>query len=54
VLAISAASFLYIAISDLLPALNREWCARETTWHLALIGAGIALIHLLHHVLPGD
>lgn len=54
VLAISAASFLYIAISDLLPALNREWSSRETGWHLALIAAGIGLIHFLHQFHPGE
>lgn len=49
VLACSATSFLYIAIADLLPAMNRHWSARETRWQVMLLGGGIAVIPLLHH-----
>lgn len=50
VLAIAAASFIYIAVSDLMPWLRRERGA--FAWHGGLLAAGVALvpagINLLH------
>lgn len=51
VLAIAAASFIYIAIADLIPDLHRINDLRGTSWQVALIAAGIATMavpHLLH------
>jgi len=46
VLALSAASFIYIAVADLLPGLHRRPAGG---WRqLALIGAGIATIAVFH------
>lgn len=46
VLTIAAASFLYIAISDLLPLLRREVDRRTSMWQTAAMLLGIALIAL--------
>lgn len=51
VLVISAASFIYIAIADLIPDLHRTNDRRGKVWQVALIAAGVATIavpHLLH------
>lgn len=46
ILTIAAASFLYIAISDLLPMLRREGDKRASLWQTGALLAGIALIAL--------
>lgn len=46
VLALAAASFIYIAVADLIPGLHRVSDARSTVWQMALIAAGIATIAL--------
>jgi len=48
VLAVSAASFLYIAVADLIPELHRHWHPREAAVQLVLIVAGVATPALLH------
>ncbi len=48
VLAVSAASFLYIAVADLIPELHRHWRLPEAAAQLALIAAGVATPVLLH------
>jgi zinc and cadmium transporter len=47
VLAVSAASFIYIAAADLIPALHREATAAAALRQFALLLAGIATIALL-------
>lgn len=47
-LAFGAASFLYIALADLTPALHRRLGFKHTFMQLALILAGIGTIRLLH------
>jgi len=44
ILTIAAASFLYIAVADLMPRLKRE--QRSIGWHGLLLAAGIALVVL--------
>ncbi len=44
ILVVAAASFLYIAISDLLPMLRREGHLRTSMWQTGLMLVGIALI----------
>lgn len=46
VLAISAASFIYIAVSDLVPGLHRQSSARASLRQVLLLGAGIGTIAL--------
>lgn len=48
VLAVAAASFIYIAIADLIPGLHRRARAIETLQQLLLIVAGALLIDVLH------
>ncbi len=47
-LAIAAASFLYIAVADLIPGLHRRVDARGSFQQVALIGLGILVIGLSH------
>lgn len=48
ILAVSTASFIYIATADLIPALHRKITARDSMLQLVLMLAGIATIALLH------
>ncbi|HEY7740206.1 MAG TPA: ZIP family metal transporter [Steroidobacteraceae bacterium] len=47
-LAIAAASFLYVAVADLIPGLHRRVDARTSVQQVVLIAAGILLIGLTH------
>lgn len=48
ILALSAASFIYIALADLVPSLHRRVSRAGSVWQLALLLAGIATIALMH------
>jgi zinc and cadmium transporter len=47
-LAIAAASFLYVAVADLIPGLHRRVDARTSMQQVALIALGIAVIAFSH------
>ncbi|MGR8921580.1 MAG: ZIP family metal transporter [Gammaproteobacteria bacterium] len=47
-LTFTAASFIYVAVSDLMPALNRKVGLRVTLVQVLLIGSGLALNVLMH------
>jgi zinc and cadmium transporter len=51
VLAIAAASLLYVAVADLIPSLHRRPEPLETVKQLALIGLGIGVIATAHVLL---
>lgn len=48
VLALAAASLLYVAVADLIPSLHRRPEPAQTALQLALIGVGIGVIGLVH------
>ncbi len=48
VLVVSAASFIYIAVADLMPDLRRGGSGRSAAWQIALIATGIGTIALPH------
>ncbi len=48
-LALSAASFLYIALADLVPGRRKTSSLKSLALEMALIAGGIATIALLHH-----
>ncbi len=48
VLALAAASLLYVAVADLIPSLHRHPAPAQTILQLALIGVGIAIIAIVH------
>ena len=48
ILALSAASFIYIALADLLPSLHRRGSKGGSLWQLVLLLAGICSITLMH------
>ncbi len=50
VLAIAAASFIYVAMADLIPDMQRRWDARVAISQVSLIGAGIAAIAAMHQL----
>ncbi len=51
VLAIAAASLLYVAVADLIPSLHRRSEPIETVKQMALIGLGVAVIAVAHALL---
>ncbi|MDQ6618897.1 MAG: ZIP family metal transporter [Pseudomonadota bacterium] len=51
VLALAAASLLYVSVADLIPALHRRAEPLETAKQLVLIGLGIGVIALVHVLL---
>ena len=51
VLAIAAASLLYVAVADLIPSLHRRPEALETAKQTLLIGLGVAVIYAVHAAL---
>jgi len=51
VLAVAAASFIYIAVADLIPSLHHRTEARVTAQQMALIAAGVITIYLAHSTL---
>jgi len=51
VLVLAAASFLYIAVADLMPALNRHCSLRDGMQQFALLLAGVASVHALQAAL---
>ncbi len=51
VLAIAAASLLYVAVADLIPSLHRRPEPIETVKQLVLIGLGVAIIAVAHATL---
>jgi zinc and cadmium transporter len=51
VLAIAAASLLYVAVAALIPSLHRRPEPVETLKQLALIGLGVAVIAAAHVLL---
>lgn len=48
VLALAAASFIYIAVADLIPDLHRSTDTGSTAWQIAMITAGVATIAVPH------
>lgn len=53
VLAVAAASFIYIAVADLIPDMHRSTDGRTTFVQVLLIGAGVATIFFAHLFLHG-
>jgi zinc and cadmium transporter len=53
VLAIAAASLLYVAVADLIPSLHRHPAPSATAQQIVLIGLGIGVIAVAHFVLEG-
>ena len=54
VLVLAAASFIYIAVADLIPDLHRASDTRSTLWQIALIAAGMATIAAPHWLLHAN
>lgn len=51
VLAVAAASFIYIAVADLIPGLHKRTQATATLQQVLLIAAGVVVIYLAHATL---
>jgi zinc and cadmium transporter len=51
ILAIAAASMIYVSVADLIPGLHRRTAVVESVLQVAFIGLGIALIAFIHAVL---
>ena len=48
ILAIAAASMIYVAVADLIPGLHKRTALRESLGQVAFIALGIASIYLIH------
>jgi zinc and cadmium transporter len=48
-LALAASSMIYVAVADLIPGLQRRVRPADTLLQLALLGAGIGVIAIVHH-----
>jgi zinc and cadmium transporter len=53
VLAVAAASLIYIAVADLIPNLHRQERARFSAVPVIVIAAGIALIYVVEILISG-
>src|ERR1700704_3857230 len=51
ILAVSAASMIYIAVADLIPGLHRRTALNDTFFQVSFIGLGIAIIWVIHAAL---
>lgn len=51
ILAIAAASMIYVSVADLIPGLHRRTAPKESVLQIAFIGLGIGLIGFIHAVL---
>lgn len=51
ILAIAAASMIYVAVADLIPGLHRRTAIRESIVQVLFIALGIAIIGVIHGVL---
>lgn len=51
ILAITASSFIYIAVADLIPGLHKRTQFSATVQQMALIVAGIVVIYIAHSTL---
>lgn len=51
-LTLAAASFLYLAVADLLPALNRQRSLSDAHLQVLLLAAGVGTVALLDRLLP--
>lgn len=52
-LVIASSSFIYVALADLIPQLQRRLSARETAAQIAWLGIGIALVTLVNGLAHG-
>ncbi|MFN3594831.1 MAG: ZIP family metal transporter [Thiobacillaceae bacterium] len=52
VLVAAAASFLYLALTDLLPALNRRRRLADTALQMGLLALGVGIVTLVNELLP--
>ncbi len=49
-LVVASSSFIYVALADLIPQLQRRLSARETAIQVAWLGFGIALVTVVSHI----
>jgi zinc and cadmium transporter len=52
-LAVASSSFIYVALADLIPQLQKRLSARETVAQIAWLGAGIGLVTLVSGLAHG-
>ena len=52
-LAVASSSFIYVALADLIPQLQKRLSARETMAQIAWLGAGIGLVTLVSGLAHG-
>ena len=53
-LVMASSSFIYVALADLIPQLQRRLSAKETVAQIAWLGVGIALVSLISRIAHGQ
>ena len=51
VLVFAAASFIYIAVADLIPWMQRRADTESSAWQIVMVGSGVGFIALTHSFL---
>jgi zinc and cadmium transporter len=51
VVVLAASSFIYIAVADLIPWMQRRTDSRTSVWQVALVSAGVVMVGMLHSLL---
>jgi zinc and cadmium transporter len=51
VVVFAAASFVYIAVADLIPWMQRRSDTQSSAWQIAMVALGVAAIGISHHLL---
>jgi zinc and cadmium transporter len=54
ILAVAAASMIYVAVADLIPGLHKRTAVRESLMQVTFIALGVGIIWLIHAVLFPD
>jgi zinc and cadmium transporter len=52
-LAIASSSFIYVALADLIPQLQKRLSSRETTAQIVWLVSGIALVSVVSYLAHG-
>ncbi|OUM03531.1 ZIP family metal transporter [Variovorax sp. JS1663] len=53
-LVLASSSFVYVALADLIPQLQKRLSARQTAWQIAWLAAGILLVMGMSRLAHGD
>jgi zinc and cadmium transporter len=53
-LVLASSSFVYVALADLIPQLQKRLSARETAWQIAWLAVGLLLVMAVSRLAHGE